>query len=82
MQTHPLSNISIAPLDSTSNRTPDMNMVDFQINSEALPLHPVQSILNIEQNTVTNNIENNIQESRYIYIKAIFIYLLFYCIFI
>jgi len=65
MQPYPLSNISISPQDSTSNRTPAMNMEVFQINSSVeLPQQPMQNILNIEENTIANNIENNIYESR------------------
>jgi len=52
MQPHSLSNISIAPRHSPSNRTP------------ASILQPVQNIVNIQQNTIANILENNIQESR------------------
>jgi len=59
MQSHPLFNISIATHNSTSNRTPEVNREVFHSNSDELPLRP-----NIEQNTIINNIENNLQENR------------------
>jgi len=56
MQARPVSDISIATHDSTSNTTPAVNREVFQLNSN---VQPVQNI-----NAITNIIENNLQESR------------------
>jgi len=64
MQPHPLSNISIATHNSTSNRTPEVNREVFHLNSDESTLQPAQHIFNIEQNAIINNIENNLHETR------------------